>query len=55
MFLLVNFNITSISMADPIVEEIFCNPPHPEPLSNVTFTVGINNKSSDIEEVCLIF
>ena len=44
----------STSFAEPIVEEVHCNPYEPAPLSTVTFTAGIYNNSSRIDEVRLI-
>ncbi|MFO8078218.1 MAG: hypothetical protein R6U21_06215 [Thermoplasmatota archaeon] len=39
---------------NPIVEEVYCYPFEPLPLSTVTFNAGINNNNTMIKEVRLI-
>ncbi len=44
----------TIVYAEPIIEEVYCSPDQPMPLSTVSFTVGINARNSSLDEVCLI-
>ncbi|RLF56583.1 MAG: hypothetical protein DRN27_09430 [Thermoplasmata archaeon] len=46
--------LTPSYIAEPIVEEFYIYPSQPLPLSNVAFTAGINNNSTNIDAVYLI-
>jgi hypothetical protein len=41
-------------ISQPVVQEVSCYPLGPMPLPYVTFTVGINNNNSSVDQVCLI-
>ncbi|MFH1013200.1 MAG: hypothetical protein V1769_01680 [Thermoplasmatota archaeon] len=57
-FLIITFffihSFPTIVYAEPIIEEVYCSPDQPIPLSTVSFTVGVNASNNSVDEVCLI-